>query len=354
MRYSAGVTLQTLRRLRLRNHWLTGTTRRTPREVVAHFGAIQSQEFDAATWAIGLRALGISQADVIRAYDAGEIVRTHVLRPTWHFVAAADVRWMLALTAGRLRAAARKRFDWLGLDERVVSRCLGAIERALGEGTPLTRAELATRMRSSGTSVSGQQPYHLTFEAELAGLICSGPMRGSLFTFDLLERRVPPGPALDRHEALALLARRYFASHGPATLHDFAWWSGLTMGDVRRAVQIVGSELEPHDVDGAAMLAIPSRIPSGAGRLAAHLIPCFDELTVGYRDRRAVAGSAPPGEPSGALLVDIVTLDGIRIGTWKRPSRTRPAPEITIARTLTRAERTAVEEATARYARFAT
>jgi hypothetical protein len=342
-----------LNRLRLRNQWLTGTRPRTPLDVVTHFCAMQSQEFGPATWAIGVRAKGLARADVVRAYDAGEIVRTHVLRPTWHFVAPADVRWMLALTAPRLRPLARAAQAKLGLTLDVAARSRRSIERALAEGAPLTRAELAQRMRMEGLRVEGQAGYHLTFDAELEGLICSGPMRGRHFTYALLEKRVAPVAPIERDEALATLARRYFASHGPATERDFAWWSGLTMGDVRRGIAILGDALERIDIDGTAYVAAPSRMPPARRAPIAHLLPCFDELTVAHVDRRATAGSsAPKGEPPGALLVDLVIVDGVRVGTWKRTTGSTSPAEITLMRRLARAERAAVDRALGRYRRF--
>jgi hypothetical protein len=347
--------MRVLNRLRLRNQWLAGAAVRTPVEVVSHFGAVQSQELGPAMWAIGLRSKGLAQSDVTRAYDAGEIVRTHVLRPTWHFVAPGDLRWMLALSAPRLRAAARSRFAELGLTADVLKRSRRSIERALGEGGPLTRAELVERMRGDGIHLEGQQGYHVTFDAELEALICSGPLRGRHVTYSLLEARVSPAPAIDRDEALATLARRYFASHGPATLRDFSWWSGLTMGDVRRARDIVGDELEAIAIDGTEYVAGPSRVPRAARAPVAHLLPCFDELTVAYVDRRAVAGpAAPTGEHPGALLVDLVIVDGVRVGTWRRGPGAAKPPEVALTRRLTAAERRAVETAVTRYRRFTT
>jgi hypothetical protein len=346
------VTQSSLVRLRLRNQWLVGTARRTPLDVVEHLGAVQSQEFGPATWALGLRATGLLQADVIRAFDAGEIVRTHVLRPTWHFVPPRDLRWMLALTAPRLRAAARRRFAALGLDDDVVARSRRSMERALAAGIPLTRPELAERMRRDGLVVEGQQVYHLTFDAELEGLVCSGPVRDRQFTYDLLDRRVPAAPAIERDEALSVLARRYFTSHGPATLHDFAWWSGLAMGEVRRAVGILGSELAEVEVGGATCVLVPARLPAPPVKPVAHLVPCFDEYTVAYRDRRAVAGPSGAGDPPGALLVDLVILNGLRVGTWRRSAGGGAPAAVALSRRLTRTEKEAVNRAIERYRAF--
>jgi hypothetical protein len=347
------IQMLTLNRLRLRNQWLTGSTSRTPLEVVTHLGAVQSQEFGAATWAIALRAKGLRHADVVGAFDAGEIVRTHVLRPTWHFVPPADLRWMLALTGPRLQAQARTRYPALGLADDAVRRSRRSIERALGDGATLTRVELVERMRRDGLSVAGQQGYHLLFDAELAGLVCSGPLRGAQFTYALLETRVPRVAPLDRELALATLATRYFASHGPATPRDFAWWSGLRMSDVRRAIDILGASLERLELEGTTYYRVPGPVPAAPRKPLAHLLPCFDEYTVAYLDRRAVAGrTAAKGEPPGALLVDLVLVDGVRAGTWRRISHGSKPVEMTVTRRLGRTERDAVELAVDRYRAF--
>jgi hypothetical protein len=347
--------MPSLNRLRLHNQWLARAAVRTPLEVVSRFGAVQSQELGPAMWAIGLRSKGLTEPDVVRAYDAGEIVRTHVLRPTWHFVPPRDLRWMLALSAPRLRSAARRRFAALGLTDDVLKRFRRSIERALADEIPLTRAELVERAHRDGLRLEGQQGYHATFDAELGALICSGPLRGRHVTYCLLEARVPPVPRIDRDEALATLARRYFASHGPATLRDFAWWSGLTMGDVRRARGVLGDELEETAIDGTEYVAVPSRVPPAPRTPVAHLLPCFDELTVAYVDRRAVAGpAARKGEHPGALLVNLVVVDGVRVGTWKRVVGAAKAVDLAITRRLSAAEKRAVELAVTRYRRFTT
>jgi hypothetical protein len=342
-----------LNRLRLRNQWLFGSTTRTPLEVVTHFGAVQSQELAPAMWALGLRAKGLAQADVVRAYDAGEILRTHVLRPTWHFVAADDLRWMLGLSAPRLWPAARAQQAKIGVTRDIVARSRRTIERALRDEGPLTRTELVERMRRDGLPLEGQQGYHLTFDAELECLICSGPLRGKHVTFDLLDRRVPAAEPIERDQALETLTRRYFTSHGPATERDCAWWSGLTLGDVRRAISILGADLESVEYEGIRYVVAPSRMPPAPRGPLAHLLPCFDELTVAYAKRGAVAGpDAPKGEPPGAFLTDLVVIDGVRVGTWKRVARGPEPVTLALGRRLSAAEKSAVDKAVGSYRRF--
>src|SRR4051794_12729464 len=219
----------TIAERRLINQHIATRGLRGPQDVVTWFGAMQAQEYEPAKWALGLRMPdGTTSAKVQRACDEGRILRTHVMRPTWHFVGRSDIRWLLELTAPRVHRILSYYNRALELDSRVLTRSAVVIERALRDGHHLTRAELAARLERAGLPAEGQRLARVVMNAELEGVICSGPRRDRQFTYALVAERAPKAARLPREEALATLAQRFFSSHGPATVKDFVWWSGLT------------------------------------------------------------------------------------------------------------------------------
>ena len=203
-----------------------------PAEVVDWLVAVQAQDYAGAKWALGLRLHDAHDADLDRAFNAGSILRTHVMRPTWHFVTPIDIRWLLTLTAPRVHAANAHRYRELELDDATLKRSRKVLTKTLQGGQHLTREELGEALENAGIAeAKGQRLAYMVMAAELDGLICSGPRRGKQFTYALLEERVQPGATLTHDEALATFTRRYFTGHGPATVQDFAKWSGLTIAD---------------------------------------------------------------------------------------------------------------------------
>ncbi|HEU5348920.1 MAG TPA: winged helix DNA-binding domain-containing protein, partial [Ktedonobacterales bacterium] len=254
----------------------------TPEDVVNWLGAVQSQEYQAALWSLGLRMCAAT-ADVIeRAFNEGAILRTHVMRPTWHFVTPADIRWMLELTAPRISATMAYYNRQLELDDDLFTHSNTVIAAALEGERQLTRPELGAALAQAGIAVKGQRLGHIIMRAELDGVICSGPRRGKQFTYALLAERAPQSQTLPRDEALAELVRRYFTSHGPATTRDFAWWSGLTVTDARAGLASVGSALSREEIDGQTYWFSASALPEADPAHAALLLPTYDELLVGY------------------------------------------------------------------------
>jgi hypothetical protein len=318
-------------------------------------GAVQSQDYAGGKWALGLRS-GATAAAIDRLFDEGAILRTHVLRPTWHFVVPEDVRWLLDLTGPRIRAGLAGRYRDLELDDKVVTRALAAFAAALRDGRHLTRVELGEVLRAACISPAGQRLPHLIMRAELEALIVSGPRRGKQFTYALLEERVPKARTMDRKEAVAELSRRYFLSHGPAQIPDFTWWSGLTMADARLGIGLTGAVLEHEVFEGkdywfGAGSRRQSRVAGGA-----HLLPNFDEYTVGYRDRSAIIDAGRPVRLEifslSSLLSSSVIVDGIVRGAWRRlPAKAGARIEVRVMDRLTAGEAAAVEAATRRLAR---
>ena len=277
--------------VRLRNQGLSAARFISPDEVVSWLGAVQAQDYAGAKWALGLRMQRATDAAVERAFAAGTILRTHVMRPTWHFVTPADIRWMLALTAPRVKTAMASYNRRLELDAAVFKRSHKALARALRGGIQLTRQELKRVLERAGVNTDGvQRLAHLVMQAELDAVICSGARRGKQFTYALLDERVPPSRPLAREEALAELTRRYFTSHGPAQVQDFAWWSGLTMADARAGLALVDSGLVHQIIGGKTYWVSPSMPAIPRPSQNAHLLPLYDEYLIAYKDRSAALG----------------------------------------------------------------
>jgi hypothetical protein len=282
---------------------------------------MQAQDFAGAEWAIGLRLPGTTLDSVETAFNQGRILRTHVLRPTWHFVTPDDIRWMLDLTAPRVMASTRSIFVRRQLDDATIALAESAFRTALVGGNNGTRAELSDALRRDGLTVGLVELGLLLMRAELDGLICSGSLRGKQQTYALLEERAPNAVTLTRDEALMELTRRYFISHGPATVKDFAWWSSLTTRDIRRSIGELGSELERISIDGVDHWFAPSQSRSSDGQGTVHLLPNYDEYVVGFSNRDAYwhpsidRMDVPRGNP---LFNNTIVQDGKIVGTWTR------------------------------------
>ena len=339
--------------LRLQSQRLAGNPLRNAADVVRWFGAVQAQDYAAASWAIGQRSVSATSAVVDRAFERGAIVRTHVLRPTWHFVAPEDVRWMLALTGPRVIAGQRGRHRQLGLDAATIRRAIATIASALERHDVLTRDELGVALKRARIDPAGQRLPHLLMLAELHGLVCSGGRRGKQFTYTLLDARVPAARVLPREEALVELARRYLRSHGPATIHDFSWWSGLSVGDARAAFEVNASRLSRFEVDGRAYWYAPAgKAPMRIGRLA-HLLPSYDEYVVAYRFRGGSFDGALRAVPAFDALSPRLFVGGKLRGGWRRTfAKDRVIVDVDPSTPLTSRERTATAAAVKRYGTF--
>lgn len=341
---------------RLHSQLISRQTCERPEEVVQWLGAVQSQDYAAAKWALGLRLQGATDDMIEQAVSEGTILRTHVLRPTWHFVTPADIRWMLALTAPRVLAAIAYYDRVHELDSNAFIKSSAVIVKALQGGKQLTRAELASELQRAGFATENlQRVGHIIMHAELDGIICSGARRGKQFTYALLDERVPQTRTLDRDEALAELARRYFTSHGPAALQDFVWWSGLTTTDARAALEIVAPQLICEVIDGQTYWFSSTATQVYDLSKTLYLLPNFDEYTVAYTDRCAVIDESDMTkfDARGNVLNNVIVLDGRVVGTWKRVLK-KEAVILTsnLFTSLTEAEmRTLTEEAN-RYGAF--
>jgi len=306
---------------RLHNQLITRRTFEKPGDVVEWLGAVQAQDYAAAKWAVGLRLQGTTDDDIEQAFTRGAILRTHLMRPTWHFVSPADIHWMLALTAPRVNAVNAYYYRKLALDDAVFMHSNAVLAKALQGGKQFTRPELASVLQQAGIATDDLQRFtHIMMRAELDGIVCSGARRGKQFTYALLDERAPQARTLDHDEALAQFARRYFTSHGPATLQDFVWWSGLTVADARASLELVTPQLMHEVVDGQAYWFSMSTPPANDLPQTIYLLPNFDEYTVGYTDRSAVidVSDATKFDTRGNVLNPTIVMDGRVVGTWKR------------------------------------
>ncbi|HKG62401.1 MAG TPA: winged helix DNA-binding domain-containing protein [Pyrinomonadaceae bacterium] len=330
---------------RLQNQRLSAPDFRKPVDVVRWFGAVQSQDFEAAKWALALRTRSATNAAIEEDFNRGTILRTHVMRPTWHFVARDDIRWLLALTAPRVDLRCGPGYRVSELDSTVFKRSHKVLERALKDGKYLSRADLRRKLNESGLAANDTvRMGHILIRAELDRVICSGPRVGKQLTYALFDERVPAAKAIDRDEALARLTRLYFRSHGPATLQDFVWWSGLTTADAKRGMELVGRRLERVTSGEKVYWSIQSKEVLVRSPTTAHLLPVFDEYFVAYKDRQSVFG--PQDGKSLDSLGPAIVIDGTAAGTWNKSS------EVKFTRALKKTERIAVANATTRYAEF--
>ena len=341
---------------RLRNQRIAGAGFEQPGAVVAWMGAVQAQDYLGALWAVGIRMEMARETAIEQAIADRTIVRTWPMRGTLHFVAPADIRWMLALLTPRVIAGQRSRHRQLDLDQTAFDRSRDVLTRVLEGGRQLTRDALYEALEAKGISTAGQRGIHILQRLAQEGLLCFAARQGKQQTFALLEEWVPAARTPTRDEALAELAERYFKSHGPATMQDFTWWSGLTVADAKRGIELAGPRLEREVVEGQTFwhgatepVTIPTVSPS------AWLLPPFDEYTVAYRDRSAVLDPAQGREliSTNGIFYPALVLDGKVAGTWKRAFK-KGSVVITLSpfAPLKKKERQAVAMAAERYGSF--
>lgn len=326
----------------------------TPEAVVSWLGAVQAQDWYGSLWAVGSRMRAATESTIEQAIADGSIVRTWPMRGTLHFVAPADVRWMLQLLASRVITANRARIERdFGLDESTLKRSCRIVEKVLGEGQPIARTDLYAALDAGGIGTERMRGIHVTGWLAHHGVICGGPRVGRQPTFVLLDAWVAPTTPKTRDEALHALALRYFHSHGPATAQDLAWWSGLTVRDAQLAAALAEPELQVLEVAGKRYLHGDTAEPMPAGGV--HLLAPFDEYLVGYRDRSAAVEPALSRQVIGinGLVNASVLVDGKVVGTWKRVlGRDGVSIDVAPFRALRRGEQAPLKRAMKRYAAF--
>jgi hypothetical protein len=347
-----------LTHIRLYNQHISSPTFETAGEVVTWLGAVQGQEYNQSLWGIGLRMRGATEAGIESAIADRSVARTWFMRGTLHFVPGADLRWMLALMAPYMRRFINNvgNYHKLGLDDTLFVKSQSAIEKALLGGKQLMRTELAAALEGAGIEARGIRLSLLLQRAQADGVICYGMRRGKQVTFTLIDEWLPPSGMLERDEALAEFAGRYFRSHGPATVQDFAAWSSLNLTDARAGLEAVKSHLEQETIDGKTYWFAPSTPNPGQPTSITYLLPDYDELVMGYKDRSALmdpALLAKVGTVLDTAFSPPLLIDGKIVGKW---SRTFKSKEVIVLinplAPLTEAETRAVEGEAERFGRF--
>lgn len=305
---------------RLLNQHLAAPTFTDPHDVVRWFGAVQAQDYLGSLWAIGLRMQQATDRIIERAIADRTIVRTWPMRGTLHFVAAEDIRWILALTAPRMLARMAGRFRQLELDDTVFDASRTLLTNSLQGGNQLTRDVIYKLLESNGISPAGQRGIHILGRLSLEGTICFAAREGKQFTFALFDEWVGESRRLERDEALAEMTKRYFTSHAPATIQDFVWWSGLTVKDARAGLELVGRSLVGEIIDGRAYWLSPDPIQPAGTSTMGYLLPYYDEYTVAYKDRSALLDPefARLTTSGNGILYPTIVVDGRVVGTWRR------------------------------------
>ena len=341
---------------RLMNQQIADTKFTNVQEIVAWMVAMQAQEYAMAKWAIGLRLPGLKDADVEKAFNDGAILRTHLMRPTWHFVTPSDIRWMLALTAPRVNAANAYYYRKFELDIEIFNRSKDTMIKALQGGKNLTRTILKSALEQQGIIADGLRLSYIMMKAELDGIICSGPRQGKQFTYALLEERVSSVKSLQRDEALAQLTMRYFTSRGPATLKDFSYWSGLTMKDAKEGIAMLRLNLASELIEDQEYIFIPDRWKNEKEIQATFLMPDYDEYGMSYKDRSAIlnlGSSILQSQDANTASNHMVVIDGIIKGTWRHTFKNNSVNiETTPFTVLSEREKHELEKAIKRYKEF--
>lgn len=312
--------LSAVLQMRLLNQQLLTTSFKTPKEIVSWMGAIQAQEYLLSKWAIGIRLPGISEKQIDKAIDRGDILRTHILRPTWHYVAPEDIHWMLALSAINIKAASKSRHKQLEFTEAIFKKSNKIIEKALSNGEHLTRPELVALLNKAKINANAERGGHLLSRAEQDGIITSGANKGSQITYALLASRVSTGKSFSREEASAKLAQRYFASHGPATVQDFIWWSGLSITEGKKALDSVKEQFESITIKKQTFWFAPVASNTSPKNSGCYLMAPYDEYVIAYTDRSILL--SPEADviefQQYGLFRATIIVNGKCVGLWKR------------------------------------
>lgn len=307
-----------IRKHRLKNQQLTETKFFEPEKLVSHFGAIQAQDYAMAKWAIGLRTQK-TEKQIEDAINEGKIIRTHILRPTWHFVAAEDIYWMLELTAQNVKRLIISAAAKMGIEESSLNVYNEKLQKLLCNNNYLTRNEIITELGNINGTTNAISPILIMMNAELDGIVCNGRMRGKKFTYALLEERVKIASKISKEEALAKLASKYFKSHGPATIQDFSWWSGLSLTNCRLALELIKPELATFQIEDKVYWLYEVSI-SNKNDTHVHLLPAFDEFLISYKDRTASIALEHQqlAFTKNGIFKPVIAINGKIEGTWKR------------------------------------
>jgi hypothetical protein len=325
------------------------------KELVSYMGAMQAQDYAMSKWAIGVRLLKPLQQKIDDALNKAEIIRIHVLRPTWHIVSADDIYWMLKLTSSRIKASMAGRNRQLELTDAVISKTNSILEKQLATNLCMTRNELAAEFAKAAIRTDENRLSHILFSAELDAIICSGPEKENKQTYSLLNQRVPVKKELSGDESLAELARRYFTSRCPATIHDFAWWSNLSLTEIRKAVDFISSDFLSETI-GTQHFILPRSFswPERAVNLV-RLLPSYDEFLISYRDRSSSLSLINNHKTvsTNGIFFPIVVVNGQVAGLWQRSvKKNKLSVDASLFKPLGESKNIQIEKQAGRFGRF--
>lgn len=340
---------------RLLNQHLIGKKIDSVQEVVEYLGAVQSQDFPAAKWSLGIRLRNATNTDIEKAYNEGLILRTHIMRPTWHFVAPSHIRWIQKLTSARVKTLMGHYNRRLELTDEIFAKSNKVIAKALQNHNYLTRQELKKILEDVGITTDIQRLAHLIIWAELEGIITSGPMRKKQFTYALIDERIAKTKEISREESLSKLILKYFQSHGPAQIKDFAWWSGLTIKDVHEGINMVRSKLSNTTLNGKTYWFSKDGMNIKNETNNVFLLSVYDEYFIGYTDRSDIVKEVHRKVLSvgNALLTSLFIIDGKVEGTWKRKiSNNRVEFQLILFKKVNLKAKEAIQEEIKKYAGF--
>ena len=306
--------------IRLHNQQITAQKFTTPKQLVSWMGALQAQDYAMSKWAIGVRTPGSTEQEIENALNRGELIRTHLLRPTWHIVSAEDIYWLLALTAPRIINSMKTRNNELELSESILMKSIALISRALEKENHLTREELVAELKRANIATENNRASHIFFHAELEGIICNGLKKDKKLTYTLLSERVPKAKKLTREEALEKIAQKYFLSHGPASLKDFVWWAGLTVRDARDALDSIKSHLVSEEIESERYWFADSGSIPGMGHPFVYLLPAYDEFIISYKTKSAALSLLHHRKAVSVngIFRPILVINGQIGGLWRR------------------------------------
>jgi hypothetical protein len=290
-----------------------------PQEIVKWMGAIQAQDLNMAKLAVGIRSSNLTENDITDAYNRGDILRTHLMRPTWHFVSSEDIYWMTDLTAPQIKSAIKTRHRNLEFTGEIINKCLHIIENLFIHETHIPREKLKSELIRNNIRIDENRLAHILLIAELEKIICSGPLLNGKITYSLLSRRVPEKRSLSREESLTELSKRYFRSHSPATAKDFNWWSGLSMKDVKTGMEYIKDNLSEEVVNSERYWNW-NQEKNIRNSSFLHLLPAYDEFLIGYQDRKIPLHQIRQKTiiSQNGIFRPVIVLNGKVCGLWKK------------------------------------
>jgi hypothetical protein len=342
-------------RLRLTSQQINGSKFKNAKDLTEWMGAIQAQDFNMAKWALGVRLPNSTDKTIESAIDRGEIIRIHVLRPTWHFVSPDDINWMLDLTANQIKASMKSRDKVLELTDNIFSKSNSVIEKALITGEHLSREDLVLELNRANIQTNNNRTSHLMVRAELDGIICSGKVKNNKQTYTLLTNRILKTKKLSKDEALGKLAMKYFKSHCPATLQDFTWWSGLPAGDARHALEMVKSNFISETIGKNTYWFTNSFSALKDKKDLISFLPAYDEFIISYKDRSAslMNEDTKKALSTNGIFRPVILLNGIATGLWKRTVKNdKILLETEFFRSSEKITKASIENAILTYAQF--